>query len=165
MNISAAVVAALFTALLFIHQWVQHNFRKKVDRANYKLALFDKRMTTYLALEDMLRAFIREGGPPIEDVIKLRHEARNASFLLPDKACSFIEEIVEKGFDYKKASVVWEPLRKRAYEGETLPPADGVKLKKLVEEMHEIINWFLEQINNNRLQDEFSPFLKLPESV
>ena len=62
----ATSVIAMFTIALFILQFRQHRHSVKVNRANYQLALFDKRMETYSAIEEFLKTFWREGQPKLE---------------------------------------------------------------------------------------------------
>lgn len=165
MMVLATCVIALFTVALFILQAWQHQHDKKVAGANYKLALFDKRMETYRHIEQFIGEFLREGGPPIEAALKLRYETRSAHFLFPDQPLKFVEEIVEKSFKHSLAKSEWEPLRARAWGGEELSGEETKKKKAHLKDQHDIEDWFIQQLNEGRLKAEFDPYLALPETL
>jgi len=161
----ATLAIAVFTIALFILQFFQHRHDKKVARANYKLALFERRMEIFNAIEDMFSQFWRDGRPPLDAAVKLRHAARNAEFIFPEKPLQFIEEIIEKSFEHRKATLNWEPLRKRAYDGEVLSKNEVRHKKLALAERQVVESWFHQQTEDKRLKIEFGPYLKLPESV
>lgn len=163
-NIANEVIAA-FTICLFFLQWRQHSHAKKLNRANYRLALFEKRMQTFFHIEEFFKEFNRDGKPSIEAAVRLRYNARTAHFLFPPHPLKFVDEIVTRSFEYYRAQLAWEPLRKRAWEGEQLTPEEVAAKKKHLEDMHEQQGWFHAQGEAERLQKEFAPYLLLPESV
>ena len=175
MAISSAVIA-VFTALLFLWQKRQFNhdkevherqfeFDKKVQNANYKLALYDHRMKVYGAIEDCLAEFLRLGKPEVTAVLKLRYKARNASFMFPEEAFKFVDEIVEKGLKHNLAREIREPLRERAHNEEELTSEEEATKNSNHEIMVEIQRWFMDQISIDRLRKDFEPYLKLPDKL
>ena len=161
----ATCMIAVFTVALFALQYSQHRHDKKIANANYKMALFDKRMQFYYAIEEFFKEFWREGGPPIEAAVKLRFEARTAHFLFPKEPIKFIEELVQKSFEHQNAKIRWEPIRKKAWEGEELSAEETAQKEKLLNEMRAVERWFHQQTEEGRLQAEFEPFLVLPDTL
>jgi hypothetical protein len=162
----ATCVIAFFTIALFVLQFLQHRHEKKVSRANYALALYEKRLEVYFEIEQFFSVFFREGRVTSDAVSNLRHKCRNARFLFPDKPLAFVDEIVEKSFQLGRAEFRWEPLRERAeHDRGVLSPKERENLEDALNEMHGIASWFRDQINQGRLAAEFDPYLKLPESL
>jgi len=164
-EVIATVVIALFTVALFGLQFLQHRHDKKVSRANYALALYEKRLEVYFEIERFLGAFLHEANAPVEAAIDLRLKCRNARFLFSDKPLAFIDELFKKSFALTRAEEKWEPLRARAFGGEKLLPDENLELEDALNERREIRDWFNEQILQGRLAAEFDPYLKLPESL
>ena len=72
---------------------------------------------------------------------------------------------MKKGFEHRKAYNNWEPLRKRAWDREELSPEENEKKEHNLENMHELEQWFLDQIQNHRLKNDFEPYLKMPDEL
>ncbi|MGX1495568.1 hypothetical protein ACSSV1_000589 [Labrenzia sp. MBR-25] len=161
----ATIVIALFTIAMFILQYRQHAHSKSVAHANYQLALYEKRIAIFFQIEDALRQFMRDGRPSFEEAAKLRYNARLAHFLFPPQPLKFVEELVTRALRHRVCDRVWEPLRERSFNGEELSPEEITRRDEALKEMHEIEDWFHAQIENSRLQSEFEPFLKLPETL
>jgi len=154
-----------FTVALVILQVFQHHHDKRVARANYMLALHERRMEIFNAIEDMFGEFWREGQPSMEAASKLRHAARNAEFIFPEEPLQFMEEIVTKSFEHRRATTKWEPLRARSWDGEPLSPEEVEQRNQALEKRTAVENWFHQQSDDGRLKREFGPYLKLPESI
>ena len=161
----ANLVIAGVTIALFVLQYRQHLHSKKIANANHKVALFDKRTEVFFDIEEFFRGFYREGRPSAESAAQLRYKARNAHFLFPDKPLQFVEEITRKAFEHNQANIVWEPLRARAFAGEELTPQEVETKDAALGKMHDIQNWFIQQMEDGRLQREFEPYIKLPETI
>jgi hypothetical protein len=163
--VTATCIIAGFTVGLFILQWFQHRHDKKVANATYKVTLFEKRMAVYFEIEKNLQEFMREGGPPMEATLALRYNARNAHFVFPKEAIAFVDELVEKGFEHHRAELKWEPLRKRAWEGEDLSDQENEALQNALDKKHEIEDWFMQQVQDKRLEAALGPYLILPSAL
>lgn len=163
----ATITIAIFTVALYYLQSKQHCLQSKqhmhdvkVTRANYLLALHERRMAVFNAIEDMFRAFYREGEPPLDAAVKLRHATRNAEFIFPDAPLEFIREIIAKSFRYRHLSTV---LR-RPQRG-IAPAQEDAAREQSQAEMNDIEDWFHDQVEDDRLKTEFGPYLRLPETV
>ena len=55
----ATVVIAFVTIAMFVLQHFKNQHEKKVQRANYQLALFEKRMEVYSEIQEFLHLFMR----------------------------------------------------------------------------------------------------------
>ena len=161
----STIIIAAFTAALFKLQSRQHRHEKAVRQAHYKLALFDKRMEVYFALEEMLRGFLKAGHPPFEDVRKLMHETRNADFLFSGELLTFLQEIIDKSLEYHRLSKSWEHLDNKSAATADMTEEEKLEHKKAQDKMGEIAIWFARIVDNDRLKQELGPYLKLPEAV
>lgn len=161
----ATISIAILTFFLFWIQFFQHRHERRTSSANYKVALFDKRLNVFDNIEEYFSSFMREGRPSIEEVMKLRAKVRNANFLFPPEPLKFVQEVVNKSFEYQKFYLVREPLRERAWNKEELSEEEVARKDAALERMHAIQNWFLEQIQSERLRKEFSPYISLPQSL
>lgn len=161
----ATCIIAGFTIALFILQWLQHQHDKKLANANYKVTLFDKRMEVYFEIEKNLQEFLCEGGPPMGSTLALRYNSRNAHFVFPKQAIAFVDELVQKGLEHHRAERQWEPLRARAWAGEDLSENEKEVLKAALDKKHEIEDWFVQQVENKRLEAVLGPYLILPSSL
>jgi hypothetical protein len=165
MMVSATVVIALFTVVLVLLQSWQLHHQRKVARVNYLVTLHDRRMEVFNAIEDMFAEFWREGQPPLDAAMKLRHATRNAEFVFPEGPLQFIEEIVKKSLEHKRATNRWEPLRARAYAGEELSPNEISQKDAALNERSTVEGWFHLQSKEGRLKHEFGPYLRLPKTI
>ena len=134
---SASIAIAFFALIQVSVALANHYHSKRVARAQYLLSLHDRRMQVFHAIEDMFGEFWQKGSPPLDAAVKLRHAARNAEFIFPDGPLQFIEEIVEKSFEHRRATTTWEPLRERAWHGEELSPEE---VKKKQKALYQILN-------------------------
>jgi hypothetical protein len=161
----ATIVIATFTVVLVLLQGWQICHQRKVARVNYLVTLHDRRMDVFNNVEDMFGEFWREGKPPVDAAIKLRHATRNAEYIFPDGPLQFIKEIVAKSFEHKRATNRWEPLRERSFAGELLSDEETVQKETALAERISIEDWFHQQNDNGRLKREFGPYLTLPETI
>ena len=159
------VVIAFVTFAMFVLQYYKNHHEKKVQRANYQLALFEKRMEVYSEIQEFLHLFMRDIKPSIEQMFKLRKNTENAHFLFPKTTLNLINEIADKSISYRYYERVSEPLRERAFNGENLTEEEMEKKEISLNKMRQIESWFNQQIEGNRLRKEFERFLSLPDSL
>jgi len=164
-QVISPVVIACFTILLFFQHCSQLRHDKRVSRANYALALYEKRLEVYFEIEKILNVFLREARVPLDASTSFRRNCRNARFLFPEGPLEFVAELFEKSLDLECAQDEWEPLRARANRDGALSPADKEAEAHARKKMHDVQHWFRDQINLGRLAAEFDPYLKLPESL
>lgn len=161
----ATILIAVLTFCVFVLQFLQHRHDKRVSNANYQLALYDKRLETYFAVRKVMANFFRDGQPSIKDAFELRNHAQTAKFLFPPDVICFLEEIATKAFDHNHQQTIWEPLRKRAFEGDELSEDEIVRKEAALKAKHEIEDWFLELVRSSKFSDVIDPHLKLPDSL
>jgi len=161
----ATVVIALFTIAMFILQWRQHTHDKKVSNADYKLKLYDKRLSFLLYVESFFQNVMRDGKPQFQDALQLRNQVRFAKFLLPQIATNYFDEIVRMAFLHQEKYLIWEPLRKRSWEGEDLSPEEQDSRDKALTEIHDIQKWYFDQFENDEYINIFNKYLQLPNEL
>lgn len=161
----ATVAIAAFTAGLFILQFRQHEHDKVVARANYQLALFDKRMALYSEIDDFLIKFSQDGKPDFKEAMRMRYNADAARFIFQDGPIKFLDEIAERAKLHYFANRKWEPLRERAWNKEELTEEENKKKENYLAQMQEVEDWFHDQLAEFRLVKEFEPYLRLPDSL
>lgn len=161
----STVIIAVFTTLLFAWQWRQFRHTKKVANANYKFSLYERRLETYLHVRQMMWMFFRDGQPSLKDAVDLASHAQTAKFLFSSDVISLLEEISRKAIEYDRHHQIWEPLRARAFAGETLGPDEDAQKKSALKAKHEIELWFHEQLKDGKFTSVFEPYLNLPEKL
>ena len=146
---AASAVIAIFTVLLVVTQIFQFCHDKKVQRANYLLALHQHRVPVYQALTEVAGAYFIYGRPPTADELNIISAATGpAQFLFPYEVDIFIAEIRFNALKYAE----WE-LR--------LTDKDERAPKQLME----IRKWFDENLTHARLREVFEPHLKVPDCL
>lgn len=161
----ATIIIALLTLSLFILQYKQHKHDKRVTSANYKLSLHDKRLETLLEIKGVLQNFFRKGQPSLEDAFRLQQHLQTARFVFPEEVTDFIEEMSSKALEHYKQTEIWEPLRKRAFDGEKLSAEENKAKEDALNKKHEIERWFIDLLMGTRLNDELDPYLMLPTTL
>jgi len=96
---------------------------------------------------------------------RLRHNLRHAHFLFPDENLLFVDEIIQKTFEWQSAYLKWEPLRKRAWEGEDLDEEEINEKKTNLKTMHEIEKYFRKIHDEKVIEKNLGLFLRLPSHV
>nr|WP_321511651.1 hypothetical protein [uncultured Celeribacter sp.] len=161
----ATVIIACLTFCLFFLQYRQHRHDKLVTNANYKLALHDKRLETLQEIKEVLGNLFRAGEPSLEDAFRLRQHLQTARYVFPGEVTDFIEEMSSKAFEHYKQVQIWEPLRKRAFNGETLSAHENKTKEDALAKAHEIERWFFDLARGTRLNDKLDPYLMLPTTL
>lgn len=162
--IPSAVIAA-FTAALFLLQWWAFRHHRRVQDADFKLRLFDKRMEVYRAVEECLLGFVTDVDSRREKILEVRRKCRDAGFLFPEAPAAYLEEIVEKTVDYDNARHRWEKLQSKSSEDRQLTTEEENRWEKTYDTMNEIASWFAEQYSHGLLKKELGPYLDLPEKL
>jgi hypothetical protein len=122
--IAGALPIGIAIAVAYI-AWAQY----QVNRRQYRLALFDKRMAIYLAVTARCAAVVNDMASNLQDNIKFLRDTRDHEFLFGPEVGAFVTKIWQQG----NSLHTYMALRPRQHDKEA-----------------EIVNWFNTQLSEAR---------------
>ena len=114
--------------------------------------VYDRRLTIYKATQTFLNAVVKNASPTVDELFTFAQSTDLALFLFDNKLVAYLSELYQKG------------VRLHFLHGETDParntPAE--QRKAYIEEEHDLLIWFSEQLSVSR--ELFRPYLRLSNS-
>ncbi len=120
---SASAITALIVAYIAVAQFF-------INRRQYRLALFERRMVVYNSTMNMIASVIQSTRPSLDQAFQYVRETRDHEFLFGPEVKTFIDEV------YKKVV---------ALEAHNTMGSEGVTQRT------EILNWFSGKMGEARM--------------
>lgn len=142
----------------------QNDLAQRAAKANYKLSIYDKRISVYVTLKN-ITARIIAAGTIDEETRDLIYEAtESAHFVFGDDVGEYVNNLKDKSNELYVANFTFDYLeRKRQKVGLN---ADGeIKMDEVIDKMQELDKWFMENMTYEILEERFTSSLKLPDDI
>lgn len=142
----------------------QNALSKTIANANYRLALHEKRLSVYVRLQQCASQLISQGT--IDDAARREiHQAtEDAKFVFGDDVMDYTDRLMVRSFEIMRREFKRQRLSQKIDRG-VATEEDTTAWNQVIDEIHSLENWFLENLTYGRLDEVFSPTLKLPENI
>jgi uncharacterized ubiquitin-like protein YukD len=137
-EISKAVLTPLIAVMAVYIAWQQW----KTNQQKLVLDRYDRRLRVYEEVKKVLSIIIRDAKISVEDLLRFRTTVSEADFLFGPEIPEYIDTIYKHGVALSR----WT----NEYRDYTQAKPDGYDHKKVVDSMHEELNWLTEQFEPAR---------------
>lgn len=133
-------------------------------RANYQLALHDKRMKLYSALKECMSEFNIEGTVNSSIAMKLRDAAEAARFVFGDEVTDWTNELASSALKVFLKGRAIERLGDKL-RGSGLTAEEEKRRLSLIDEVGKIEDEIIEMLSPAELDQMLLPYLKVPHVI
>lgn len=142
----------------------QNRLAKVTAKANYKLALHEKRLAVYIRLKECAFAVVTSGTIERETRQNIYATLEDAKFMFDDQVVNYIADLSEKTDEIMR--VIYRETRlgdKRNRMG--LTESEEVQWNQALDQRHVLEQWFYDNLTYEILEQHFTPSLRLPEDI
>lgn len=133
-------------------------------RANYQLALFEKRIHVYNQLNDIAYELHTEGSVTRELQRRIRDTAETARFVFGDDVSGWLADVSNKSFNALRKQLRIDRLVAKANE-RMLKKEEVETQHKLIDEVHEIETQLYDDLSSKKIEAMIEPHLRLPVAI
>jgi hypothetical protein len=137
-------VIAVVAAFIAWQQW-------KVNERKFKFEQYERRLRIYQEVLGVLTLVTRDFNPEFINLQEFRAATAEADFLFEPEISKYLDEIVRRGLK------LWSAHSQYRAINQVRPP--GYDHQKVINEIKEQENWFMEQSECNAAKQKFQKYL------
>lgn len=136
-SLIVTIVSVLSTATIGAIATYIARQQSRTHRENLRLALYDRRMAVYRALQDLLLAVVTEADLKLEPLSKFAINTADSTFLFGSDITNYLAEV---------RSVATQLRATNAKLSHNAGYPAGADRSKVVEDNHDALTWISEQV-------------------
>jgi hypothetical protein len=137
----------------------QNDISHRAAQANYKLAIYERRLSVYQRLSECAYPLAEDGIISKETRQQIGQTAKDAKFVFAEEVNEYITALNYKSYDMMRIEVRLKRAERKWNEDEV------EAWNNALENMHGLEDWFHSNFKYETLDEKFTPSLKLPEDI
>ncbi|MBA1343949.1 MULTISPECIES: hypothetical protein [Rhizobium] len=142
----------------------QNDIAHKAAKANYKLALHEKRLAVYLRMKECGFALTTSGTIEKETRQRIYAAVEDAKFVFGDEVNEYIKMLSSKTDEIMRISARATRLSNKGRD-QGFTEKEEAEWNNAVDAVHALEQWFYENLTYEILEEKFTPSLKLPDDI
>ncbi|UHS56027.1 hypothetical protein [Agrobacterium vaccinii] len=143
----------------------QNRLAKASAQAQYKFALHDKRMLVYKQLVDCSHELSRNGTIDSQTADKIQDSLDNAKFVFGNNVQDWIGGLFDKAAQIRLRQFGIRRLQEKISNNLALTQQETDRLNQLIDEVHNLEDWFFNNLTRQHIDEMLTESLKLPDNI